>query len=183
MQRINTTNICTRKLLITCTAPPQSPQKWSEWLHQNPGASWAFKKGKSHSFGGTARQYDSPSEAPSLASFGAQVCWLASCLGFGQTAEELLSRPTPPTIATEDDQLGPPVASCSSGYVASLRRWAAKDAPSTVAHLVRTEPSRFRTETMVVSTSNWAPMKRGKPSATISSLRLSRTLGRARSGH
>ena len=47
-----------------------------------------------------------------------------------------------------------------------------RDPPSTLAHLARTEPSRFKTETTVLTT-----MKRTRPSATVSSQRLSRALG------
>ena len=70
----------------------------------------------------------------------------------------------------------------SSGYVVSFRRRAvSRAAPSVVAHRGRGVPSLLSTDTSVVSTANWVPWNRGKPSATISRRRLSKALGRARS--
>ena len=70
----------------------------------------------------------------------------------------------------------------SSGYVRSFLRLAAtKTAPSTWAARGCAEPSQCNADTRVVSSASWAPPKRGKPSARISSRRLSSELGSARS--
>ena len=70
----------------------------------------------------------------------------------------------------------------SSGEVVSFRRRAAcRAAPSTSTQRVCGVPSRLSTDTTVVSIVSCAPWNNGRPSATISSRRLSSTSGRAKS--
>ena len=89
---------------------------------------------------------------PSLGSGGAQVCWLASCLGFGQAAEELLSlaRPTPTNLATEDVKLCPPFAQsvrdtwlpCADGLPQAQQR---NKTPTLTRHNTQTKDTRTNT--------------------------------------
>ena len=66
----------------------------------------------------TARQQGRPPQPPSLTSSDPQVRWLASGLGPGQTADEVLSflGPPSPDLAGQHNQPGPPVThTLSSG--------------------------------------------------------------------
>ena len=60
----------------------------------------------------TARQQGRPPQPPSLTSSDPQVRWLASGLGPGQTADEVLRflGPPSPNLASQHNQPGPPVA-------------------------------------------------------------------------
>ena len=79
--------------------------------------------------------------------------------------------PTSPARTTNRARARGPT---SSGYVRSfLRRARVRTAPSICAAPGLADPSQWSGETSVVSTASCIPPKRGKPSATISSRRLS----------
>ena len=88
----------------------------------------------------------------------------------------------PPTSAANTTSRVLPFSPVSSGYVSSfLFRAASSAAPSWLAALLLAAPFRLSGERRVVSTANCAPLQRVNPSATTSSLRLSRALKCARS--
>ena len=84
--------------------------------------------------------------------------------------DRVSSEKRPPTSTPSTTKRARARLPTSSGYVASLRlRALVTLAPSSTAARVVGRPSLRSAHTKVVSTANWAPLKIGRPSTTISS--------------
>ena len=90
---------------VALAAQPERPA-------ERPQTSASLKQRKCEGPCSTARQQGRPPQPPSLTSSDPQVRWLASGLGPGQTADEVLRflGPPSPNLAGQHNQPGPPVA-------------------------------------------------------------------------
>ena len=92
------------------------------------------------------------------------------CLKKSRTSSDDL----PPVSQARTTKRARPCSSLNSGYLRSLMRRAwSRAAASRLAHCLRGAPLALTGLTKVVSMANWAPWKRGKPSATTSRRRSS----------
>ena len=150
-------------------------------VSSRPRVRTLFQEGHCESPHCTARQHATPPSQPCCLDTVLHQKWRRLCLALGKTSQEMccLIGPTPPCLRFKHIQTRPAIVQPTLDWP-FLRLACSNAIPGRVAPLL-TDPSRWRSDTNVVSIASWAPCHRTNPSAITSILRPSSLLNSPKS--